>query len=229
MGQKAEIMKVTEFNIEIARFNMVEQQIRPWEVFDKQVLDLMGSSPRHEYVPRAYKNLAFADMHIPLSKEREIMPPKVEARLLQALEVQSSDKILEIGTGCGYLSSLLAALGAHVYSVDTDPAFTALAADNLSRHGIDNVTLETGNALDGWGQHGPYDVIVLNGSVPVLPEALLKNLSIGGRMVAVIGKSPVMEAKLFQRVGDRSISDVVLFETDLAPLPGAEAPRRFEF
>ncbi len=218
-----------EFNIELARFNMVEQQIRPWEVFDKQVLDLMGSSPRHEYVPRAYKNLAFADMHIPLSREREVMPPKVEARLLQALEIQPADRILEIGSGCGYLTSLLATLGTHVFSVDANPEFTRIAADNLSRHGVDNVTLETGDAVDGWAPHAPYDVIVLNGSVPVLPKELLQTLAIGGRLFAVVGKSPVMEAKLFQRVGEKAFSDVSLFETDLAPLPGAEAPRRFEF
>jgi protein-L-isoaspartate(D-aspartate) O-methyltransferase len=218
-----------DFNIDSARFNMVEQQIRPWEVFDRTVLDLMGKSPRHEYVPRAYKNLAFADMHIPLNREREIMPPKVEARLLQALEIQCGDRILEVGTGCGYLTSLLATLGGHVYSIDSQAQFTAMAADNLSRHGIDNVTLETGDALEGWPSHAPYDVIVLNGSVQALPDGLLKSLNIGGRLVAVIGKSPVMEAKLYQRVGEKAFSDVSLFETDLAMLPGAEAPRRFEF
>jgi protein-L-isoaspartate(D-aspartate) O-methyltransferase len=218
-----------DFNIENARFNMVEQQIRPWEVFDQTVLELMGKSPRHEYVPRAYKNLAFADMHIPLSREREIMPPKVEARMLQALEIQPRDRILEIGSGSGYLASLLATLGDHVYSVDSEAEFTAMAAENLSRHGIENVTLETGDALEGWPAHGPYDVIVLNGSVPVLPDALINSLTIGGRLVAVIGKSPVMEAKLFQRVGEKAVSDVTLFETDLAALPGAVVPRRFEF
>jgi protein-L-isoaspartate(D-aspartate) O-methyltransferase len=141
---------MSDMEIKTARFNMVEQQIRPWEVFDKKVLDLMGAAPRHEYVPAPYRNLAFADMHIPLAEGREMMSPKVEARLLQALEIQPTDKILEVGTGCGYLTSLLAQLGASVYSVDTSSALSQLAAKNLSGHGVDNVTLETGDATKGW-------------------------------------------------------------------------------
>lgn len=218
-----------EFKIEAARFNMVEQQIRPWEVFDKQVLDLMGEAPRHEYVPPAYRNLAFADMHIPLGQGREMMPPKVEARALQALEIQPGDVVLEIGTATGYLTSLLAALGSTVYSVDSDAGLSRLAAENLHRHGIDNATLDVGDAVNGWPAHAPYDVIVINGSLPELPEGFGRSLRIGGRMFAVVGTAPVMEARLIQRVGDHNFSEVVLFETDLAPLPGVRPPDRFEF
>jgi protein-L-isoaspartate(D-aspartate) O-methyltransferase len=220
---------MSDMEIKTARFNMVEQQIRPWEVFDKRVLDLMGEAPRHEYVPPAYRNLAFADLHIPLANGREMMSPKVEARLLQALEIQPTDKILEVGTGCGYLTSLLAALGGQVISVDTDTGLSAQAAANLSDHGVDNVTLEIGDATKGWEAHQPYDVIVVNGSMPCLPQSLYENLTIGGRLAAIIGKSPVMEALLIQRVGQKSWSDVALFETDLAALPDTEEPQRFVF
>jgi protein-L-isoaspartate(D-aspartate) O-methyltransferase len=220
---------MSDMEIKTARFNMVEQQIRPWEVFDKRVLDLMGEAPRHEYVPSAYRNLAFADLHIPLGNGREMMSPKVEARLLQALEIQPTDKILEVGTGCGYLTSLLAALGGQVISVDTDTGLSAQAATNLSDHGIDNVTLEIGDASKGWCASQPYDVIVVNGSMPCLPQSLNENLTIGGRLAAIVGKSPVMEALLIQRVGQKSWSDVALFETDLAALPDTEEPQHFVF
>ena len=220
---------MSDMEIKTARFNMVEQQIRPWEVFDKRVLDLMGEAPRHEYVPSAYRNLAFADLHIPLGNGREMMSPKVEARLLQALEIQSTDKILEVGTGCGYITSLLAALGGQVISVDSDTELSKQAEANLSAHGVDNVTLEVGDATNGWDANQPYDVIVVNGSMQHLPEALCENLNIGGRLVAIIGKPPVMEAILIQRVGEKNWSDVSLFETDLAALPNTEEPQRFVF
>lgn len=213
---------MTDMEIKTARFNMVEQQIRPWEVFDKRVLDLMGQAPRHEFVPAAYRNLAFADMHIPLGKDREMMSPKVEARLLQALEIRPTDKILEVGTGCGYLTSLLATLGSHVHSVETDADLSKIAGDNLAVHTVDNVSLEIGNAANGWDAHQPYDVVVVNGALPSLPQALCENLTIGGRLIAIIGKAPVMEALLIQRVGDSNWSDVALFETDLRPLPDTE-------
>lgn len=220
---------MNDFDINGARFNMVEQQIRPWNVFDEQVLDLMKAAPRHEYVPVAYKNLAFADMHIPLGGGREMMPPKVEARALQAIEIQPDDHILEIGTGCGYLTSLLAKLGKEVISTDSDGALSQRAGEVLSRHGIDNVRLEVGDALDGWDAHAPYDVIVINGSLPSLPEGIRHNLAIGGRLFAVIGEAPVMEARLIQRASDAIFNEAALFETDLAPLPGAKHPQHFEF
>lgn len=215
--------------IKTARYNMVEQQIRPWNVFDRRVLDLIGDAPRHDYVPSAYRNLAFADMHIPLGAHREIMPPKVEARLLQALEIQPTDNVLEIGTGCGYMTSLLAALGGRVHSVETDAELSGQAGKTLTSNGIDNVALEVGDASNGWDKHQPYDVILVNGSMFDLPDSLRENLNIGGRLVAIIGKSPVMEAILLQRVGQKNWSDVVLFETDLAPLPNCEEPERFVF
>ncbi len=215
--------------IKTARFNMVEQQIRPWDVFDKRVLDMMGEAPRHEYVPVAYRNLAFADMHIPLGGDREMMSPKVEARLLQALEIQPTDKILEIGTGCGYLTSLLATLGGHVHSVDTDEKMSKLALGNLSAHAVDNVSLEIGNATTSWDLHQPYDVILVNGALPTLPKSLCNNLTIGGRLIAIVGKPPIMEALLIQRVGASNWSDVSLFETDLRLLPGTESADKFVF
>ncbi len=218
-----------DMEIKTARYNMVEQQIRPWEVFDKRVLNMMGEAPRHEYVPVAYRNLAFADMHIPLGKDREMMSPKVEARLLQALEIRPTDKILEVGTGCGYLTSLLAELGGHVHSVDTDAELSKLAGDNLSAHAVNNASLEVGDAAKGWDVHQPYDVVIVNGALPSLPQALCENLIIGGRLIAIIGKAPIMEALLIQRVGDSNWSDIALFETDLRLLPGTGEPDPFEF
>lgn len=220
---------MTEMAIKTARYNMVEQQIRPWDVFDKRVLDMMGEAPRHEYVPVVYRNLAFADMHIPLGNSREMMSPKVEARLLQALEIQPTDKILEVGSGCGYLTSLLATLGGHVHSVDTDSDMIQLASDQLAAHAVDNVSLEIGNATDSWDTHQPYDVILVNGALPALPQSLCENLTIGGRLIAIVGKPPVMEALLIQRVGKNNWSDVSLFETDLRLLPGTDATEPFVF
>lgn len=228
-NQVAKIIDMTESAIKTARFNMVEQQIRPWDVFDKRVLDMMSAAPRHEYVPAVYRNLAFADIHIPLANDREMMSPKVEARLLQALEIQPTDKILEIGTGCGYLTSLLATLGGHVHSVDSDAEMSKLAHDNLVAHTVDNVSLEVGNATASWDAHQPYDVILVNGALPEISDSLIRNLTIGGRLIAIVGKPPIMEALLIQRVGASNWSDVALFETDLQLLPGTETPDKFVF
>ena len=216
-------------DIERARFNMVEQQIRTWEVLDLRILDLIARAPREDYVPTAYRNLAFADMNIPLGHGQVMMQPKVEARLLQELEIEPTDKILEIGTGSGYLTSLLASLGKTVYSVEIFPDFSREALEKLARHGHKNVTLEVGDAAAGWERHAPYHVIVLTGSVPVLPEPFQKNLVPDGRLFAVVGTSPVMEALLIRRLEGNNFTEQSLFETDLPALMNAKAPARFVF
>ena len=166
-------------NFEQARFNMVEQQIRPWDVLDQDVLDLLYVVPREEFVPPALRALAFTDMEIPLGDGERMWTPKIEARVLQELALRKVDRVLEAGTGSGYLTALLAHRAAHVHSVEIRPALAAFGKANLERHGVDNVTLETGDAARGWPRHAPYDVVVLTGSTPVLPHAWLARLAPG--------------------------------------------------
>jgi len=215
-------------NTELARFNMVEQQIRTWDVLDPRILELVAHAPREEYVPLALRKLAFADMSLPLAHGQVMMQPKFEARLLQELGIKPSDKILEIGTGSGFLTSLLASLGRHVHSVDIFPDFSREALEKLARFGHKNVTLEVGDAAAGWDKHGPYDVIALTGSVPVLPASFKASLTPGGRLFAIVGNAPVMEAMLMHKI-DNGFSEKVLFETDLPALVNANAPAKFVF
>lgn len=216
-------------NFEQARFNMVEQQIRTWEVLDQQVLDLLFRVHREDYVPPQYRALAFADMEIPLGHGEKMLAPRMEARMLQELALRPADKILEVGTGSGYMTALLASLGGHVYSVDIIPEFPQAAGVRLTAHGIANATLETGDAARGWDRRAPYDAIVLTGSVPVLPAAFLKSLQPGGRLIAVVGEPPVMEARLITCVAAGAYDAVELFETCIAPLRNALQPERFVF
>ncbi|MBI2509173.1 MAG: protein-L-isoaspartate O-methyltransferase [Betaproteobacteria bacterium] len=218
-----------QLDVEQARFNMVEQQIRPWEVLDQRVLDLLFRVRREEFVPPQYRALAFADLEIPIGHGEKMLAPKLEARLLQELAPQPGDRILEVGTGSGYMTALLAGLGGHVYSVDIVAGFTQSAGARLGAHGTGNVTLETGDAARGWDQHAPYDAIVLTGSVPVLPEAIQKSLKPGGRLIAVVGEPPVMEAKLITCVAAGICHSTGLFETCIAPLRNALQPERFVF
>jgi len=220
-------------NLEQARFNMVEQQIRPWEVLDQDVLDLLYVVRREEFVPPACRALAFADLEIPLYENagegERMMQPKVEARILQELAVKKAERALEVGTGSGYLAALLAARAHHVHSVEINARLKAFGEGNLARAGVENVTVELGDAAQGWQKHAPYDVIVLTGSTPVLPQIFLSQLKVGGRLFAVVGDAPVMEARLVTCVADGSYRMTDLFETDLAPLKNALQPKRFEF
>ncbi len=209
-----------------ARHLMVEQQIRPWEVLDQKVLDLLEALPREDFVPPEWRNLAYVDEFIPLPGGEVMLPPKVEARLLQALDVQDTDTVLEVGTGSGYFTALLARLARHVYSVEINPDLSAAAGEKLRAHGITNVTLEVGDAARGWDRHAPYNVIAITGSLPVLPEAFREQLAIGGRLVAIVGEAPVMEAIRLRRVGEDAWSEEALFETLVPPLHNAPEPRR---
>jgi len=220
---------MTHINFEQARYNMIEQQIRPWEVLDQRVLDLFSRVPREDFVPAQYRTMAFTDMSIPLGHGQVMMAPKIEARMLQALAIQDSDVVLEIGTGSGYVTALLANLSRHVYSVEIVPELSAAAGEKLKTHGIHNVTLEVGDAAQGYDAHAPYDVIAVTGSMPVLASKLQTNLRLGGRLFVVVGDAPVMEAKLITRVGDDEWAIEDLFETDLPPLQNAAQPQRFRF
>ena len=220
-------------NLEQARTNMVEQQIRPWDVLDQDILDLLYTVPREEFVPAAWRNLAFTDMEIPLApgapEGERMWAPKLEARVLQTLAPRRSDRVLEVGTGSGYLTALLAHRAAHVYSVEINPALAAFGRGNIARHGVDNVTLEVADGARGCAQWGPYDIVVLTGSVPAMPAAVLDSLAPGGRAIAVVGEAPVMTARLFQRSAGGAFTTTDLFETLLAPLSGCEQPSRFRF
>ncbi|WP_430233598.1 protein-L-isoaspartate O-methyltransferase family protein [Nitrosomonas communis] len=216
-------------NLEQNRFNMVEQQIRTWNVLDLTILNLLYKVRREEFVPAAYRSLAFADMEIPLDYGAVMLTPKMEARILQELRIKKTDKILEVGSGSGYMTALLAELGAQVYSVEIVPTLCSIAKMNLQTHGITNVTLEQGDAAQGWPQHGPYDVIVLTASTPILPEAFQKNLNPGGRLFAIVGEEPLMEAMLITCVAPNVYETKVLFETCTAPLRNALQPQRFTF
>jgi len=214
-------------DFEKARYNMIEQQIRTWEVLDQDVLDLIATVHREDFIPEAYRRVALADVNIPLGHGEVTMTPKVEARLLQSLLLTPRDKVLEIGTGCGYLTALLARSADTVISVDIYEDFTRQAGPLLAQHGIHNVQLETGDAVEGWQARAPYDAIAVTGSVPVLTESFQSQLALGGRLFVIVGESPVREALLITRIGDQEWSSESLFETDLPPLAGA--PRKPHF
>ena len=216
-------------NLEQTRFNMVEQQIRPWDVLDPEVIKLLFELRREEFVPAAYRSLAFVDMEIPLGHGEVMLAPKMEARILQELQVRKTDRILEVGSGSGYLTSLLAKKGGHVYSIEVSPELKMIAEQNLQVHGITNVTLEVGDASHGWPEHGPYDVIVLTGSTPVLPDEFQKSLVVGGRLFVVEGEAPVMNAVLITCVKEGTYSKVGHFETCIPALRNAQQIKQFVF
>lgn len=214
---------------EKARFNMVEQQVRPWEVLDSQVLNLIGSMPRDHFVPDNYKGLAYADIEIPLGDGQKMMFPRVEGRLLQALDIQPGDNILEVGTGSGYLTACLAKMGNRVISQEINPTFTEQARQRLAELQIENVELRTTDSLSDDIESGRFDAIAITGSLPEMPETFKQRLNIGGRLFVVIGQSPVMTAFLVTRTGENEWQSEALFETDITPLTNAPVIRKFEF
>ena len=216
-------------DLERARRNMVEQQIRPWEVLDQGVLDLLYEVKREEFVPQVYRSLAFADLEIPLGHGQSMWTPKLEARVLQELAPVSTDKVLEVGTGSGYFAALLSRRAAHVHSVEIVPEFKTAAERKLAGRGFTNVSLEIGDAARGWPRHAPYYVIVVTGSLPFLPQAFLDGLAPGGRLFAVVGDAPVMQARLYTCVAPAACRHAVLFETSLARLMNVQEPERFVF
>jgi protein-L-isoaspartate(D-aspartate) O-methyltransferase len=216
-------------NIEQARFNMIEQQIRPWNVLDQDVLDLLHVVKREQFVPKAYENLAFADVEIPLPGGEAMFNPKVEARIVQEIAVKKHENVLEIGTGSGYMAALLAHKARHVTSVEILPESVALAKQNLANAGVINVSVEQGNGAQGWSTGTEYDVIVVSGALPVLPESLIKQLKVGGRMIAIVGEAPAMTCQLIKRTSETAHDAVTVFETVAKPLTGAQTPSRFTF
>ncbi|WP_233234234.1 protein-L-isoaspartate O-methyltransferase [Bordetella sp. LUAb4] len=212
-------------DVEQARFNMVEQQIRPWDVLDENVLAALFKVRREQFVPPAYRTLAFSDLEIPLEinavdTRQSMLPPKTEARLAQELLLKPTDAVLEIGTGSGYQAALLAALAQQVTSIEIDSRLVAFAQQNLQLNNVGNVKVETGDGRNGWGTT-EYDAILITGSVPVVPDGLKYQLRIGGRMVVIVGQAPVMTACRITRSTAASFETVNLFETIVKPLRGA--------
>jgi len=216
-------------NFDRARFNMVEQQIRPWEVLDSRVLSLLESIHREDFVPVTYRKLAFADMSIPLGHEQLMMNPKVEGRLLQALNLGADDTVLEIGTGSGFVTACLAALAQRVVSVEIIEELHQNAKLRLAEKNISNIELFVGDAMSGWQPEQAHDVVVVTGSVPQVPEQFLGWVNPGGRMFVISGDSPAMEARLLTRLDVTEWREESLFETDLPRLINAEKPPQFEF
>ena len=220
-------------NIEQARFNMIEQQIRTWEVLDPEVLELLVTVRREAFVPTAYKSMAFMDTEIPLPCGENMLTPKFEARILQEAAIKKHERVLEIGAGSGYMAALLAHKARHVITVEIEPELQAMAQKNLSDYHVANVEVVLGDGAQGWVGSGknsaPYDVIVISGSLPVLPDAFLQQIKVGGRILAVIGEAPVMSAVVVTRVSDVTYETVKIFETTIKPLRNAVVPSRFKF
>ena len=206
-------MAAVKMDMEQARFNMIEQQIRPWEVLDPEVLDILAMVRREAFVPEALKALAFADLELPIGNGQTMLPPKIEARVLQELGVRNTDIVLEVGSGSGYMAALLASKAEYVHTVEIDPVLAETARRNLRQAGVVNVSVEIGDAARGWSGPSPYDVIVLSGSLPELPDAFLQQLKLGGRLMAFIGTAPVMQARLIIRSDDQAFNSINLFET----------------
>lgn len=216
-------------NLEQARFNMVEQQIRTWDVLDDRVLDTLAATPREDFVPEPYRALAFTDISVPLAHDQVMMPPKLEGRTLQSLSIQPTDRVLEIGTGSAYLTACLAKLGGSVLSVDLYEDFTSRAETLLKEHDIDHVTLASGDAASGWEDATGFDAIAVTGSLPVLHKGFHTLLRPGGRLFVIVGQPPVMEALLVTRVDEQEWIQESLFETSLPALVNAPRPEAFRF
>ena len=225
---------IARFNMprETARFNMIEQQIRTWEVLDPKVLQLLNDVPRENFVPSEYTGLAFADIEVPIGHGQTMLHPKLEARMLQALNVQSTHSVLHIGTGSGYFTALLASLAKQVVSVEIHAELSTQAAKNRAQNNIQNVTLQVADGTFGYAgklSQAFYDVIVYTASSPVEPAGVRQQLNIGGCMLIVLGSAPVMQATLIQRVSETGFRQDVLFETCIPELMNAPQAQQFEF
>ncbi len=216
-------------SVDAARANMVQHQVRPQQVTQSKVLEALSRLPREDFVPTEYQSLAFAETFIPLDHGQSMLPPSLEGQMLQALQILPSDKILEIGTGSGYFTALLAKLGQHVYTVDCYQDFIEDATEKLRQHHIYNVTLMHGQAENGWPNYAPYHAMVLTGSVPFIPENFKQQLSIGGRLVAVVGSGVVMHLVQITRTGPQSWETIKLLETQIPRLIDIKEPPAFQF
>jgi len=216
-------------NLEQARHNMVEQQVRPWDVLDPKILHILDDTPREAYVAEAYRALAYADTAIPLGNGHFMMHPVVEGRMLQSLDIQPTDNALEIGTGSGYVTACMAQLAAHVDSMEIDPAISEAAAARLQQQNIYNVRLTVADGVTDFDDSKKYDVICITGSLVNMLDQYKNALTIGGRLFVILGEDPIMQAHLFTRTGENAWADQILFETSVKALRHGEKPRQFVF
>ncbi len=219
---------MSEVNLELARYNMVEQQIRPWEVLEERILDVLEELPREVFVPVGRRNLAYADLQLPIGHGEVMLEPKVEARLLQALGPRPDERALEIGTGTGYLAACLGRLAGEVLTIDRLDTFCEGARQRLREQGVANVRCDTGDAAHGWDDGVAYDVIAVTGSLPVFHRGFHRSLTVGGRLVMIVGDDPIMEALLITRVGPDQWATESLFDTSVPALVGAPRSTSFE-
>ncbi|TMH13935.1 MAG: protein-L-isoaspartate O-methyltransferase [Betaproteobacteria bacterium] len=216
-------------NIEQARFNMIEQQIRPWDVLDQGVLSLLAVVKREDFVPPAYRAMAFVDTEVPLPAGQCMLAPKVEARLLQELSVHKHEQVLEVGAGSGYMAALLGHKAQQVTTMEIHPELAAMARANLQRAAVLNVNVRQADGSHGLPDEGPFDVILLSGSVADVPPHLLAQLKVGGRLAAIVGQQPIMRAMLVTRSSDHDFATVALFDTVAPRLVNFDEPSRFKF
>lgn len=216
-------------NVNLARFNMVQQQVRTWDVLDPRILELMALIPREKFVPPDFQQLAFSDTFIPIGHNQVMLPPKIVGRILQSLALNKRDSVLQIGTGTGYITSILCQLAKKITAVEINPELAKQTLKNLKELGLHNFVLEVGDAMPGWPNNAPYDAIILTGSVPVLPKSLGNELAINGRLFAVIGKSPAMSAIVLTRLDKEQWSKQVLFETNIPPMIPTTKVEDFQF
>ncbi len=219
---------------EKARHNMIEQQIRPWDVLDQSVLDLLATVPREQFVPPQLRSLAFVDFELPLNIDgvqtgEFMLAPKVEARILQEVRIRPHELVLEIGAGSGYMAALAAHKAHTVWTVEIEPRIGAFGAANLARCGVRNARVEPGDGAAGWAAHAPYDVILVSASIPLVPRSMLEQLKIGGRLAAIVGQAPAMQAQVITRIAPDSYETLSLFETCTQPLRNAVQPSPFRF
>jgi protein-L-isoaspartate(D-aspartate) O-methyltransferase len=216
-------------NVEQARFNMIEQQIRPWDVLDSSVLSLLSIVRREDFVPSAHRSLAFMDLEVPLSGGRAMLAPKLEARLVQDLNLSKRDSVLHIGAGTGYVTALLAHKARRVIGLESQSDLVQVARSNLRQAGINNAEIVQSDGAQGLAAQGPFDAILLTGSVAAVPQVLLDQLKEGGRLLAIVGEEPIMRAALYTRLGNGQFSSENLFDTIAPRLEGFSVPSRFHF
>lgn len=216
-------------NVEQARFNMIEQQIRPWNVLNHQVLHLLSVVKREDFVPLAHKALAFADIEIPLGHGQSMLAPRIEARLLQDAAVQKHEKVLEIGTGSGYLTALLAHQAQRVISLEINPELAAKARSNLQRAGIHNAEVREFDGAKGTPAEAPFDVILLGGSVAEVPPSLLAQLKVGGRLLAIVSQEPVQRATFITRRSETEFETRSPWDGNAPGLLNFPVPSPFRF
>ena len=220
---------MNNLNLEHARNNMIEQQLRPWEVIDDRVLNAMQSVPREDYVPEEYRHVAYADVELPIGSGQKMLPPRIEGRALQALNIQPDDDVLVVGTGSGYLSAVISTLANRVTSVEVDSELAEKAQQRLKSQGIDNISIVVGDATRGLDDYAPYDAIAITGSVTEVPQLLLDNMHIGGRLFAVVGHAPAMQAVVITRINSGEWTTDHLFDTELLPLENGTKSTLFTF